>query len=236
MILIWVSHPAWVCGLKLDHLLSFNLHFSHTLRGCVDWNGLVYPYCSGKYRHTLRGCVDWNSYQYKPLAMFACHTLRGCVDWNITIGGVKVLNPVTPCVGVWIETSVKVIIPFVWIVTPCVGVWIETSCVDWIVKVNGHTLRGCVDWNRRPCPPCRWCNGHTLRGCVDWNMKDMADYMQAVRSHPAWVCGLKRAHPSVSRGRAGVTPCVGVWIETFVPPITCIMLSSHPAWVCGLKL
>ena len=30
------SHPAWVCGLKLEHLLCFNLHFSHTLRGCVD--------------------------------------------------------------------------------------------------------------------------------------------------------------------------------------------------------
>ena len=22
-----MSHPAWVCGLKLEHLLSFNLHF-----------------------------------------------------------------------------------------------------------------------------------------------------------------------------------------------------------------
>ena len=36
MLLDIESHPAWVCGLKLDHLLCFNLHFSHTLRGCVD--------------------------------------------------------------------------------------------------------------------------------------------------------------------------------------------------------
>ena len=33
-----------------------------------------------------------------------------------------------------------------------------------------------------------------------------------------------------------VTPCVGVWIETFrVPEVVHLML-SHPAWVCGLKL
>ena len=33
------------------------------------------------------------------------------------------------------------------------------------------------------------------------------------KSHPAWVCGLK--HIGVHRTRcSGVTPCVGVWIET----------------------
>ena len=38
-------------------------------------------------------------------------------------------NPVTvtPCVGVWIETSVRLGIRTVGTVTPCVGVWIETS-------------------------------------------------------------------------------------------------------------
>ena len=35
-----------------------------------------------------------------------------------------------------------------------------------------------------------------------------------IESHPAWVCGLKQA---VRKGASGdaVTPCVGVWIETF---------------------
>ena len=34
-----------------------------------------------------------------------------------------------------------------------------------------------------------------------------------IESHPAWVCGLKRAQ--VERRPMGrVTPCVGVWIET----------------------
>ena len=35
-----------------------------------------------------------------------------------------------------------------------------------------------------------------------------------IESHPAWVCGLK---PSWEAARAArpVTPCVGVWIETY---------------------
>ena len=57
-----------------------------------------------------------------------------------------------------------------------------------------------------------------------------------IESHPAWVCGLKHecgpdSHP------AGVTPCVGVWIETITERTGRLTLSlSHPAWVCGLKL
>ena len=79
-----------------------------------------------------------------------------------------------------------------------------------------------------------------------------------IESHPAWVCGLKQiiqGHCDISHG---VTPCVGVWIETErkseerkdkkVTPcvgvwIETVSLSSnsysvrqsHPAWVCGLK-
>ena len=75
-------------------------------------------------------------------------------------------------------------------------------------------------------------------------------------SHPAWVCGLKLLVIIFATG-SGVTPCVGVWIETWtgktkhqkksVTPCvgvwieTCKLLdmlgygSSHPAWVCGLK-
>ena len=33
-------------------------------------------------------------------------------------------------------------------------------------------------------------------------------------SHPAWVCGLKHVDQFVKKPVAGVTPCVGVWIET----------------------
>ncbi len=34
-----------------------------------------------------------------------------------------------------------------------------------------------------------------------------------IESHPAWVCGLKQGTGPLEDG-AGVTPCVGVWIET----------------------
>ena len=35
-------------------------------------------------------------------------------------------------------------------------------------------------------------------------------------SHPAWVCGLKRGATDYRNIGVGVTPCVGVWIETKV--------------------
>ena len=35
---------------------------------------------------------------------------------------------------------------------------------------------------------------------------------------------------------AAVTPCVGVWIETYFVTLTYDNVKSHPAWVCGLKL
>ena len=77
-----LSHPAWVCGLKL-------------------W-----------LRHNIK--IRWR------------HTLRGCVDWNYHRVWVVRLWTVTPCVGVWIETSVMPSITVDCVVTPCVGVWIET--------------------------------------------------------------------------------------------------------------
>ena len=36
MLLDIESHPAWVCGLKLEDLISFKIEKCHTLRGCVD--------------------------------------------------------------------------------------------------------------------------------------------------------------------------------------------------------
>ena len=35
-----------------------------------------------------------------------------------------------------------------------------------------------------------------------------------IESHPAWVCGLKHGNPVAGQCESGVTPCVGVWIET----------------------
>ncbi len=141
-------------------------------------------------RHTLRGCVDWNLVSHTIHNSRLSHTLRGCVDWN-NINITRTVNkPVTPCVGVWIETS---------------GTWSYQSmkghtlrgCVDWNMwngstswATPGHTLRGCVDWNLRLWFPVVLIR-HTLRGCVDWNDEQRKEFEQSK-----------------------VTPCVGVWIET----------------------
>ena len=55
-----------------------------------------------------------------------------------------------------------------------------------------------------------------------------------IESHPAWVCGLKQ-HGNTGFKNGGVTPCVGVWIETKSEQTIYRILESHPAWVCGLK-
>ena len=56
-----------------------------------------------------------------------------------------------------------------------------------------------------------------------------------IESHPAWVCGLK-LFLSLRLMLLTVTPCVGVWIETFITNKYTGARMSHPAWVCGLKL
>ena len=56
-----------------------------------------------------------------------------------------------------------------------------------------------------------------------------------IGSHPAWVCGLKPSNLFFNRYRFHVTPCVGVWIETYGCILSPKSLESHPAWVCGLK-
>ena len=47
---------------------------------------------------------------------------------------------------------------------------------------------------------------------------------------------IETAHVAPNYGAEGVTPFVGVWIETdnFQPFIRFFL--SHPSWVCGLKL
>ena len=54
-------------------------------------------------------------------------------------------------------------------------------------------------------------------------------------SHPAWVCGLKRSRCRMAVKAITVTPCVGVWIETYLRIVDVDTMQSHPAWVCGLK-
>ena len=187
------SHPAWVCGLK-QHVLHYCPgNFCHTLRGCVDWNGRVPYQYNCCISHTLRGCVDWNCKCTNKGENIWSHTLRGCVDWNSFYKFCKsFINGHT-----------------------------LRGCVDWncilaksAPERKSHTLRGCVDWNLIHLPSGGVIVSHTLRGCVDWNPERRNPSAPPLRSHPAWVCGLKQ----------------DMALELAAFPM------SHPAWVCGLKL
>ena len=48
--------------------------------------------------------------------------------------------------GVWIETRYLGVLPKRYSVTPCMGVWIETIMrLVTIASIESHTLYGCVD-------------------------------------------------------------------------------------------
>ena len=164
-----MSHPAWVCGLKLRLLARLPPWRSHTLRGCVDWNSQC-PFPQNFYRsHTLRGCVDWN---LRFLMRLELCLVTPCVGvWIETIGTYLILrhDPVTPCVGVWIETRAHHHCTPKTAVTPCVGVWIETS-----ISNNENV----ADMSHPA-----WVCG--LKQCNE------DPFYCSVLSHPAWVCGLK---------------------------------------------
>ena len=162
----------------------------------------------------------------------------------VWVCGLKLRSPryntgclrVTPCMGVWIETSCPLSVSALRHVTPCMGVWIETSPIAKSQQTAGsHPVWVCG------LKPTFWSFGS-------------APHM----SHPVWVCGLKlnfvrynvalsavtpcmgvwietcacRTHPDAYY----VTPCMGVWIETASFPLTFVKNLSHPVWVCGLKL
>ena len=78
-------------------------------------------------------------------------------------------------------------------------------------------------------------DGHTLRGCVDWNIRVMiaVDCVKVTPYVGVWIetYGLRNA---IDYGT--VTPYVGVWIETFMSLSSSGVGMSHPTWVCGLKL
>ena len=142
------------------------------------------------------------------------HTLRGCVDWNLWSSEAIATHPVTPFVGVWIETTRassprrnQEVTPFVgvWIeterfcifanvipVTPFVGVWIETSPVSLrrLTLAVSHPSWVCglklIEFYE-----VKLTVSHTLRGCVDWNWKNTWRNLLPLPSHPSWVCGLK---------------------------------------------
>ena len=252
-----VSHPVWVCGLKLWYVLEKQpVRRSHPVWVCglkPAKNAKPIRFSS----HTLYGCVDWNNTWVLKYFQSWGHTLYGCVDWNRSRIKHRQIADVTPCMGVWIETD-----PLVckmcalnshtlygcvdWNiqltgrsnyskVTPCMGVWIETLKADFgRLPRMSHPVWVCglkhsVDWAKQLL------ESHTLYGCVDWNWAETS--AKAVRGvTPCMGVWIETQRMTTAIGVQTVTPCMGVWIETNLFLHHWNLLQSHPVWVCGLKL
>ena len=206
--------------------------------------------------HTLRGCVDWNISHAIHNSRLSSHTLRGCVDWNNSLSNSGTVVRVTPCVGVWIETSQGVLVntsgghtlrgcvdwnnsvvsmELLSLVTPCVGVWIETSISLWFWSWQlSHPAWVCGLKQLNGGKAMQTWVSHTLRGCVDWNSQYPFP-QNFYHSHTLRGCVDWNHHGNTNIKWYKVTPCVGVWIETEVASVTAAVTVSHPAWVCGLK-
>ena len=167
------------------------LLLSHTLRGCVDWNTMFSNDGPIKEPSHPAWVCGLKPQKKQRCNSTRCHTLRGCVDWNSLYLLYIHEEVVTPCVGVWIETTG---IPVFWN-----SVWSHPAWVCGLKQANNadypdiasHTLRGCVDWNFDNANTWDPEPGHTLRGCVDWNLCVTLSFFGHIMSHPAWVCGLK---------------------------------------------
>ncbi len=108
--------------------------------------------------------------------------------------------------GVWIETALNGVPVIQDVVTPCVGVWIETKIrIGAELDIRSHPAWVCG--LKHPC----------LIKCLCSSM-----------SHPAWVCGLKLHSIYLEINITKVTPCVGVWIETVREPCEYRLASVTP--------
>ena len=100
-----MSHPTWVCGLKLQWVLS------------LLWTLLSHPTWVCGLKQISKTSHNDTKLSHPTWVCGLKHThgrlLSSLVD-------------VTPYVGVWIETMSMEVFPGCTIVTPYVGVWIET--------------------------------------------------------------------------------------------------------------
>ena len=108
-LLLVVSHPSWVCGLKPNKVLS--RYFRKYVTPFVGVWIETFGQCQKKARPAVTPFVGvWIETSYQRNRHTRIH--------------------VTPFVGVWIETCNKYRFNCVPFVTPFVGVWIETPLTD----------------------------------------------------------------------------------------------------------
>ena len=100
------SHPAWVCGLKhIKTSIFWKFKTSHPAWVC-GLKPMCYPLMLLiALSHPAWVCGLKLVYKRATHTPSQSHTLRGCVDWNQRSAGGAGSYVVTPCVGVWIETG-----------------------------------------------------------------------------------------------------------------------------------
>ena len=169
------------------------MRISHTLRGCVDWNPPVFNSILHHLSHTLRGCVDWNRDLTRRTIMVSSHPAWVC--------GLKHIRT-DLCLECGLSHPAWVCGLKRWMI-----IWIKRrrkSHPAWVCGLKhpfrhyfalhglSHPAWVCgLKHKQRPDADCNLC--HTLRGCVDWNQ------IFNPITHDSFV-----------------TPCVGVWIETWI--------------------
>ncbi len=127
-------------------------------------------------------------------------------------------------------------------VTICPKCHTLRGCVDWnkklamqITRLCRHTLRGCVDWNSYGKLWMMSLSCHTLRGCVDWNhYKNLLFVEKYSHTHRGCVdwnnCWMMLRFPRFGHTLRG---CVDWNLNT--NRLYVLVKQSHPSWVCGLK-
>ena len=121
-----MSHPSWVCGLKLCCILSLSINGrSHPSWVCglkLQRNRRINGACS----HTLRGCVDWNN-------LLRHNIIKAKWSHPSWVCGLKPTLPLA-------ETSPSKSHPS-WVCG------LKHRNLNLSRRITCHTLRGCVDWN-----------------------------------------------------------------------------------------
>ena len=141
------------------------------------------------------------------------HTLRGCVDWNfpwVVFGLHLWSHPAWVC-GLKLFLIVNTV-HFFWS-HPAWVCGLKHDCTYSLLQISSsHPAWVCG----LKLPPfshlaLRLC--HTLRGCVDWN-NAIPEYSNLWHVTPCVGVWIETWMNYQRGGETQVTPCVGVWIET----------------------
>ena len=136
------------------------------------------------------------------------------MDWNLTNISKVSRCPVTPHVGVWIETHVNMPDNYHYVSLPTWECGLKHFGFDAQESHKGHSPRGSVDWNSKFVIELIPCKCHSPRGSVDWNNIFILGLYTVNLVTPHVGVWIETLSLSARDAASYVTPHVGVWIET----------------------